>query len=141
MSEARPDLDLSAGSPESRRDTTSGISIFRIEDGREFTEMGATMRFVVWPGVGAELLTMHYLVITPGESFENHRHPHSADIISVIQGEGVLITDGEEHVIRRGDVVYVPPGVDHGMRNDGTETLVSVDSQAPPDPVIYSRIR
>ncbi len=140
MADATTDATGRFESPASRRDTESGISIFRIEDGHKFTEMGATMRFVVWPGVGTDLVTMHYLVIQPGESFRNHVHPSSADVISVIQGEGVLITDGVEHAIRKGDVVYVPPGVDHGMRNDGTEALVSVDSQAPPDPVIYGRI-
>lgn len=127
--------------PSSTRKTESGISIFRIDDGYLFTEMGATMRFVVWPGVGAQKGTVHHLVIQPGERFANHFHPVSVDMITVIQGEGILITDGTEHRIRRGDVIYVPPGIDHGMRNDGTEALVSVDSQAPPDPVIYSKIR
>jgi quercetin dioxygenase-like cupin family protein len=130
-----------ASVPSSARKTESGISIFRIEDGHLFTEMGATMRFVVWPGVGADKGTVHYLMIEPGEQFANHVHPESVDMITVIQGEGILITDGTEHRICKGDVIYVPPGVDHGMRNDGNDTLVSVDSQAPPDPVIYSRIR
>jgi quercetin dioxygenase-like cupin family protein len=127
--------------PASTRKTASGIPIFRVEDGRLFTEMGATMRFVVWPGAGLDQVTMHSLVIQPGERFANHVHPESVDLITVVTGEGVLISDGEEYPIREGDVIYVPPGVDHGMRNDGTEPLVSVDSQSPPDPVIYSRLK
>lgn len=125
--------------PDSTRTTESGISILRMEDGKLFTSMGSTMRFVVWPGVGLDTVTMHQLVMEPGDEFANHVHEKSVDIISVVQGSGVLITDGVEHRIQKGDVVYVPPGVDHGMRNDGEETLISVDSQAPPDPAIYRR--
>jgi quercetin dioxygenase-like cupin family protein len=139
MSEESRRQDTPAAAPASTRTTESGISILRVEDGHLFTGMGSTMRFVVWPGVGLDTVTMHQLTMAPGDEFANHVHEESVDIISVVQGSGVLISDGVEYRIQQGDVVYVPAGVDHGMRNDGEETLISVDSQAPPDPAIYRR--
>lgn len=139
MSDESRQESAPAAAPASTRTTDSGISILRMEDGQLFTSMGSTMRFVVWPGVGLDTVTMHQLTMEPGDEFANHVHEESVDIISVVQGSGVLISDGTEYPIRRGDVVYVPAGVDHGMRNDGEETLISVDSQAPPDPAIYRR--
>lgn len=45
------------------------------------------------------------------------------EIYYFLQGSGVMWVDGEEEPVQAGDAVLVPPGVDHGFRNTGTEPL------------------
>ena len=41
----------------------------------------------------------------------------------VISGEGILIFNGEEHLLTRGSVAYVPPMTEHQFRNTGKGEL------------------
>ena len=41
----------------------------------------------------------------------------------IVEGEGVLIIEGEENQITKGSVAYVPAGVKHGFKNTGKENL------------------
>jgi mannose-6-phosphate isomerase-like protein (cupin superfamily) len=41
-----------------------------------------------------------------------------------LEGEGVLTTDDQKHLMRPNDYVYVPPGVRHSFANTGTNGLV-----------------
>ncbi|MCE5308660.1 MAG: cupin domain-containing protein [Acidobacteriales bacterium] len=45
-----------------------------------------------------------------------HYHKAATEIYYVLEGEGSILLDGEEHEIRRGSVVHIPPGVVHGAR-------------------------
>ncbi len=44
-----------------------------------------------------------------------HRHPHE-QVGMVVSGEVVFILDGEEHLLKAGDVYVVPGNVPHGVR-------------------------
>lgn len=74
--------------------------------------------------------------LAPGVSEGSHTHggdhkPGSPDyderpleeIYCFLQGSGVMWIDGEDVPVMAGDAVMVPPGVDHGFRNTGTEPL------------------
>ena len=52
----------------------------------------------------------------------HHRHEPS-EIYYVLQGEGVLTIEGEEHAVRSGTAVYVPSNSEHGIRNTGDGLL------------------
>lgn len=43
-----------------------------------------------------------------------HYHKSGTELYYVLEGEGVIRLDGEEHPIRRGSLVHIPPGVVHG---------------------------
>jgi quercetin dioxygenase-like cupin family protein len=55
---------------------------------------------------------------------EEHVHQVQEQVYHVLEGEGLLTLDGQRHVLRRHDYVFVPPGVRHGFTNNGTVPLV-----------------
>ena len=58
-----------------------------------------------------------------GCSIGMHRHEGTAEIIYVVSGEGVMSVEGEEEILRPGDVHYCPEGSAHSFRNDREEPL------------------
>ena len=66
--------------------------------------------------------------LAPGASEGNHIHGAGGnrpleEIYYFLEGHGVLLIEGEEVPVAPGDAVLVPPGVDHGLYNRGTEPL------------------
>ena len=43
-----------------------------------------------------------------------HYHKISTELYYVLEGEGSVILDGEEHPVRPGTILHIPPGVVHG---------------------------
>ena len=52
-----------------------------------------------------------------------HRHPHSVEVIYVLDGRGVHRQGAEEHAVRRGDLVLVEVGVPHCTTAEPGEPL------------------
>lgn len=49
-----------------------------------------------------------------GSGVRNKAHAHDSEqILIVIDGEGIVATEEEEHTVAPGDVVYIPPGEVH----------------------------
>ena len=64
--------------------------------------------------------------LPPGASEGNHIHGADRpleEIYSFLQDHGTMWIEGEEIPVAPGDAVLVPPGVDHGLYNRGTEPL------------------
>jgi quercetin dioxygenase-like cupin family protein len=58
---------------------------------------------------------------------ELHRHPHAAEFLYLLEGDGVHVTeDGHELPIAPGDVTLVPAGEWHGFRNHGSATARAI---------------
>ena len=45
-----------------------------------------------------------------------HYHKRATELYYVLDGEGIVVLDGEEHRVQRGSLVHIPPGVVHGAR-------------------------
>ena len=52
----------------------------------------------------------------------HHRH-EPAELYFVLDGEGILTIDGEDHAVRAGTAAYIPTNSEHGIRNTGTSIL------------------
>jgi mannose-6-phosphate isomerase-like protein (cupin superfamily) len=57
--------------------------------------------------------------LEPGVSSVPQINKGIQEIFFVADGTGTLVTDDEEHPIREGNGIYVPPGVEHTFVNDG----------------------
>jgi quercetin dioxygenase-like cupin family protein len=92
-------------------------------------------RLIVWPGIGAETANMNYVSMKPGEENVIHRHPESDDTIVVLEGRGTVVdhSNGFELEFEAGQVINVPPGVEHQVRADRDATIVSVGGPCPAD--------
>ena len=67
-----------------------------------------------------------YSVFKPGIDTRQKIHTEAEELAYVVSGSG-KITMGKELVpFSRGDSMFIPPGVPHGVRNDGTEDVVMV---------------
>jgi len=60
----------------------------------------------------------------PNAYVAEHAHQVQEQVYYVLEGEGVLTIDGEKHLLRSHDYVYLPPGVRHSFTNTGTGGLV-----------------
>ncbi|HOX39792.1 MAG TPA: cupin domain-containing protein [Candidatus Brocadiia bacterium] len=47
---------------------------------------------------------------------KEHYHKAGTEIYYVLEGEGSIRLDGEDHPIRKGSVVHIPPGIIHGAK-------------------------
>ncbi len=64
---------------------------------------------------------------------QSHVHRVQEQVYHVLDGEGLLDLDGEKRVVRKHDVVFVPPGVSHGITNTGLTDLVFLVITSPPE--------
>jgi mannose-6-phosphate isomerase-like protein (cupin superfamily) len=52
----------------------------------------------------------------------------------IVRGSGRMILGDEEREVSAGTLVFIPPGTQHAIRNDGNEALVYVSATSPPFP-------
>ncbi len=64
------------------------------------------------------------LCLRRGQQVPVHVHEHKDECFDVIEGEGTLLVDGQAISAGPGTTLYVPAGVSHGLRADGTERWV-----------------
>jgi quercetin dioxygenase-like cupin family protein len=60
------------------------------------------------------------LCFSRGQVVPVHRHEHKDECFDVIEGSGTMLVDGREFVGEPGTILYIPAGVEHGLRADGT---------------------
>ena len=69
-------------------------------------------------GLGTDKLDVHFNRLLAGGSRGKRHHHTTADNVYIVKrGEGTLTVDGETHVIRENDVVYIPAGMTHSLAN------------------------
>ena len=102
-------------------------------------------RFVVWPGVGAEVANMNYVVLEPGEENVPHTHDDSEDTIFCLEGRGTVsdLTNDARLEFEASQVIHVPAGVEHAVMADRGERIVSIGGPLPAglEPAAPARLR
>lgn len=81
------------------------------------------------PGVRMSMITED---LPPKSEIKVHLHQHEDEIIVIRMGSGIATLGDDEVAVKTGAIVYVPQGVWHGLRNNGTETLGMSAIYAPP---------
>ena len=61
-----------------------------------------------------------------------HAHKIQEQIYHVLDGQGVMELSGERQVVRRHDVIFIPPGIEHSIINTGLDDLVFLVITVPP---------
>jgi len=62
-----------------------------------------------------------------------HYHQRATELYYVLEGEGTVVLDGEEHSVRKGSLVHIPPGVVHGSRGKMRVLVVGIPDIADDD--------
>lgn len=62
--------------------------------------------------------------LAPGSNIGVHTHETSSEIIFILAGEGIVLSDGKSEMLKPGDCHYCKKGSSHSLRNDGEEDLI-----------------
>jgi mannose-6-phosphate isomerase-like protein (cupin superfamily) len=82
--------------------------------------------------IGARHVDVHINVLrAAGPDGRYHYHPDSENIYIVLEGTGRLMAEGQEHIVRKDDVVFIPAGARHSLSARGDRNLVIVEIYAP----------
>jgi quercetin dioxygenase-like cupin family protein len=80
------------------------------------------VRWLITKEMGAENFAMRLFEMEPGGYSPLHEHPWEHEVF-ILDGAG-LVSNGEKATgIKAGDVVFVPPGERHQVKNNGKKTL------------------
>lgn len=97
------------------------------KDARVRNLPGRLSREIVAADIGAVGSTVRLVEIEPDAPGAVRRGPHVhfdfEESIYVLEGEGIMRTDGGEYPVRAGDTVLVPAGEKHATYNTGTAVL------------------
>jgi quercetin dioxygenase-like cupin family protein len=72
---------------------------------------------------GAQQYTAGLYFVRPGAHNRADKHPGQEELYYIFAGRGTVVVDGEPHEIEAGDVVFIPDGAVHFLKNDSAETL------------------
>ena len=64
-----------------------------------------------------------HAVLKPGRASLPHRLKESSEVYYILEGSGVMNIEGEEAEVRRGQAVFIPPGLWQHIRNSGSTDL------------------
>ena len=90
------------------------------------------MRPFVTPQEQAERLAAGLVTFPPTGDSAPHTHTHEEEVLYVVSGRGALVCDDEVHKLEPGSFVFVPPGVEHFLRNNGDEPITLFYAFSPP---------
>jgi len=69
--------------------------------------------------------SVNVIQVPPGGTVGRHRHAQQFETVWVIRGNAILTLDQTEVSIRVGQIIAIPIGLEHALRNEG-ETLVEL---------------
>jgi len=94
-------------------------------EAKEFgpTAPGASIRVLIDDEHdGAPVTKLRMIEIAAGGASPDHAHPYEHENF-VVEGKGRVKINDEWFDLKPGDVVFVPPGVQHQYRNAGDKTF------------------
>jgi mannose-6-phosphate isomerase-like protein (cupin superfamily) len=103
-----------------------GQLIPKTPDGRQVT---VKIDSQLMPGVRMSMVTED---LPPDTAIRVHLHQHEDEIIVIRMGSGIATLGEREVPVAAGAIVYVPQGMWHGLRNNGTATLGMSAIYSPP---------
>jgi quercetin dioxygenase-like cupin family protein len=69
--------------------------------------------------------------LQPMAHVARHKHRVQEQIYHVLEGEGLMEIAGKNHVVRKHDFIFLPPGVEHAISNSGLADLVFLVITSP----------
>ena len=101
---------------------------------REFPDHfgGALSKPLVMPETaGSRHIDYRISMYQPMAYVKAHSHKVQEQVYHVIEGEGLMQIDGKDHVVRKHDFIFLPPGIEHSIANTGVTDLVFLVVTSP----------
>jgi mannose-6-phosphate isomerase-like protein (cupin superfamily) len=82
--------------------------------------------------LGSRNMTVTWVEVPPGAEQRAHSHEDAEQVYVIVRGHGRMTVAGDVEEVGEGDLIFIPPATQHGILNDGDETLVYVSAASPP---------
>ena len=82
--------------------------------------------------VGSEKLMSFFVTIDVGGEIPEHGHGPAEAMLHFLQGQALVVVDGEERVVHPGLEVHVPVGSSIGLKNSAQRKLKFIVVLSPP---------
>jgi len=83
---------------------------------------GITVRWVISEKDEAPNFSMRVFEVESGGYSPYHKHPWEHEVF-ILEGRGSLVQGGEEFPFSKGDVIFIPSGEEHQLKNTSEEKL------------------
>jgi quercetin dioxygenase-like cupin family protein len=70
--------------------------------------------------------------VPPGGTIGRHRHARQVETVWVIRGNPILTLDHTEVSLRDGQIIAIPIGLEHALRNEGPALVELLTFFTPP---------
>lgn len=78
------------------------------------------------------LASVNVVRVPPGGNIGRHRHAQQLETVWVIKGNAILTLDQTEVSIRDGQIVAIPIGLEHALRNEKQDLVELLTFFTPP---------
>jgi quercetin dioxygenase-like cupin family protein len=78
------------------------------------------------------LASVNVVRVPPGGNIGRHRHAQQLETVWVITGNAILTLDRTEVSIRDGQIIAIPIGLEHALRNEGPALVELLAFFTPP---------
>ncbi len=68
---------------------------------------------------------------------EPHYHKRTTELYYVLDGQGVVSLNGEEHLVRKGSFLHIPPGVVHSFTGEAKMLIIGVPAISTEEDMFY----
>ena len=93
---------------------------------------GALSKPLVMPETaGSQHIDYRISMYQPMAYVKLHQHKVQEQVYHVLDGEGLMEINGVSKVVRKHDVIFLPPGVWHSIRNTGLGDLTFIVVTTP----------
>lgn len=79
---------------------------------------------------GSQALTKR-ITILAGRNSSYHRHLHRTELWTFVQGEGIMVLDGQTREVKAGDMIVVPVGHYHALKAITDISMIEVQKGNP----------
>jgi quercetin dioxygenase-like cupin family protein len=102
---------------------------------------GEWQEHVRFPGVSMKALltrsdnpfaNVNVIQVPPGAAVGRHHHAEQVETVWVIRGNAILTLDQTEVSIKDGQIIAIPIGLKHALRNEGTTLVELLTFFTPP---------
>ena len=80
--------------------------------------------------LASDSLCSTFFIVIPGE-VKLHYHAFHSENVIVADGNGVMRLNDKEIIIKKGDLIIIPKGTKHSVRNTGPGPLKVISVQSP----------
>ncbi len=115
-------------------DYKAGIRNIAEEPWQQFPDHygGALSKALVHPDTtGSRQIDYRISTYAPMAYVERHAHKVQEQVYHVLDGEGLMEIGEEKTVVRKHDVIFLPPGVPHSIENTGLGDLTFIVVTTP----------